>query len=479
MTLRLLLAFLVTTTLAAQNADFAVHIEAGPFDDQQRATATVVLDTIQPMSDREELVLDVNTIGGIYVASWTATDTLSCVQRHESSLRCTATGDADARLLLRINTTSGSRTGFLTARLLWRERGFREEVRTFRKDLYRFTDEFVVTHGGDSGPGTLRQAILDANASCNHHENPCLIRFETDLVRPAAPLPVITAQYVTIDGNARATLDGADLQQPASGLVFAPVVNAQAAVHGLTIRNFPAHGIDIYNQAVRINSCVITGNGSRGIVVQRGSGAEITSNDVVANGRSGIFSDEGLLRVYRNRIEDNGASGIFIGRGHDAQIVGNAIAGNAEFGIASIRENSGADIGSNRITNNPFGAIDIGLDGSSFFLPDARGILPQPNGPVLLSATYDPVANETVVTGRMEFAELHSLFTYDLQFYATSGQTEADRYLGAIHITQPEFRVAFPGDLRGSFLTANTIRILNDEVTERRASELAHPIEVR
>ena len=61
-------------------------------------------------------------------------------------------------------------------------------------------DTYTVTSNADSGPGTLRQAILDANA----HPGADTIEFDiagsgVHTISPASALPAIT-DAVTIDG---------------------------------------------------------------------------------------------------------------------------------------------------------------------------------------------------------------------------------------------------------------------------------------
>src|SRR5262249_12369972 len=70
---------------------------------------------------------------------------------------------------------------------------------------------FVVSNTGDSGPGSLRQAILDANASAGAST----IAFDIgdgggQTIVPASPLPLIT-QSVTIDGTTQPGFAGAPL----------------------------------------------------------------------------------------------------------------------------------------------------------------------------------------------------------------------------------------------------------------------------
>lgn len=141
---------------------------------------------------------------------------------------------------------------------------------------------FIVTTTADSGPDSLRQAILDANATTDADT----ISFNIPVsdpnrnattgvctITPATPLPVISAP-LTIDGytqpgasaNSLAVGDNAVLliqlkgsSAAASGLVLAGT-NGGSTVRGLVINQFT--GSDFYDAAIFINSGnnVVEGN---------------------------------------------------------------------------------------------------------------------------------------------------------------------------------------------------------------------------
>src|ERR1700682_1852559 len=80
-----------------------------------------------------------------------------------------------------------------------------------------FSRWFQVTNTSDSGPGSLRQAIDDVNASCSTTTNPCGIELVIDTppppsgwftLQPLSPLPTIAAFDVRIDGEEQARLNG-------------------------------------------------------------------------------------------------------------------------------------------------------------------------------------------------------------------------------------------------------------------------------
>ena len=342
--------------------------------------------------------------------------------------------------------------------------------RAWRKDLYRYVKEFVVTNGDDEGPGSLRQAILDANGFCYYVNSPCLVRFEVGEVFPRTPLPMITTGEFVLEGPA--TIDGSRMESPANGITIG---NTSVVLRNLAVRAFPENGIELIGAYLRMESSAITANGSRGVVLLTGY-ANITDSILSNNGRSGVFINGGRTVVQRSRIENNGATGVFAARGGGFTILrDNVIADNAHFGVAFHRNYWDVDVSRNRITGNELGPIDIGLDGPSHFDEPAYPV----NGPTLQSATYDAATNTTAVRGRLE-APFYFRLSYELHFYTSAGANEPDQYLGGINIVQPEFTFTVRGDYRGAFITANTIRWLQDDLISRGTSELSStPVEVR
>lgn len=491
---RILLALSFASVVSAQPPDLVVRITTSPYDAENRLNAIVEIETRVALRDAELITLDIR--GSFLPESWTTSAGVACASDGINRLQCTLAAmpaGSKASLSFRGVPRSTSGTRFLVAELQWRDRGFRTETRTWQKDVFQFAHEYVVTHAGDSGPGSLRAAIEDATPNCKSYDEPCLIRFDLGdaaVIRPLTPLPEIRGVQVTIDGQSKVTLDGSLLTVPANGL---HVVDALTGViiRGLSIQRFPENGIELADgQSARVVSCVITNNGSRGVALAGEGHLDIEESVISGNGRSGLFLARGSARVVRNLIGvaadgvtpmPNGASGIFAA-GYGVTIEDNVIANNAHFGVALSADSMSIDVGRNRIVGNGGRPIDIGLDGPSRFGSVAPG---QPgylliNGPTLLSATYDPASNKTIVTGRQENVPFEPFLTYELHFYATTAANEAHESLGGIHITKPEFTVSFPGDLRGRFITANTIRWVHDpEFGYRGTSEMGEAIEVR
>jgi hypothetical protein len=74
---------------------------------------------------------------------------------------------------------------------------------------------YIVTHTGDSGPGSLRDAIVQANSGVC--ASPCAIVFNIAgapspggviVIQPLSPLPLITAANVTLDGGTQTAFAG-------------------------------------------------------------------------------------------------------------------------------------------------------------------------------------------------------------------------------------------------------------------------------
>jgi hypothetical protein len=171
-----------------------------------------------------------------------------------------------------------------------------------------------VTNTLDSGAGSLRQAILDANA----HFGPDTITFNIPgagghTLRPLTPLPTL-GDGVLIDGYSqpgavpataqfRATLevglDGSLAGPSADGLA---IDGSNCTVQGLVIMNFTGNGIDF-----------LTGEGN----VARGNfiGTDITGISPRGNG-CGVFVNQSIATIggptpdARNVISGNGGSGV-------------------------------------------------------------------------------------------------------------------------------------------------------------------------
>ncbi|HET9529659.1 MAG TPA: right-handed parallel beta-helix repeat-containing protein, partial [Blastocatellia bacterium] len=185
------------------------------------------------------------------------------------------------------------------------------------------TITFTVINTNDSGPGTLRQAILDANDNLGAD----IIAFGIPgpgphTIAPTTALPEVT-DPLTIDGTTQPGYSGKPVIE-LSG------VNAGIGVDGLCVI-FPGTVI----RALAINR--FGGNGIKlvegddTLIVGNFIGTDVTGTIGLGNGGSGIFSTNDGLKVggwtpaARNVISGNGRYGIETSGGGPTIVEGNLI----------------------------------------------------------------------------------------------------------------------------------------------------------
>lgn len=226
----------------------------------------------------------------------------------------------------------------------------------------------TVTSTADSGAGTLRQALLDAQPGD-------MITFDPTIFPPAAPvtitlttpLPALTQGNLTLDASsAGMVLDGSQLSgEDTHGLDISSDGNV---VRGLEILNFPGAAVGlregVSDTVVRDN--LLSGNGSFGVGIW---GTETVSNTIQSN-RIGINRDGHTAGgLTRDGIHVNGAG--------QNTLTGNLIAGVGQSGVYICCGGAG-----NTVSDNTIG---LASDGST----------PLPNGQA--GVTIDQGAHDTAV----------------------------------------------------------------------------------
>jgi len=246
---------------------------------------------------------------------------------------------------------------------------------------------FVVTSTADSGPGTLRQALRDAQPGDT-------ITFDASIFPPAAPvtitlttsLPTLIRGNLTLNAsNAGVVLDGSQLSGgDTHGLDISSDGNV---VRGLEILNFSGAAVGLREGASGniVEDNLLSGDGSFGVGIW---GTETTGNTIrnnlIGTDRSGQAAG-GLTRdaihIYQagqntitgNRIAGAGQSGVYICCGGAGNTVSNNTIGLAiddstplPNGQAGVTIDQGAHdtvIGpENVIAHNPIGVAVTGAD---------------------------------------------------------------------------------------------------------------------
>ena len=378
-----------------------------------------------------------------------------------------------------------------------------------------FPRPFAVTSTADSGPGSLRQVIRDVNAQCTSFQVliPCRIEFNLPrpvpaqgwyTIEPLSPLPALTADDVSIDGETQTAATGDT--NPLGPEVFLLGDRAGAAdglrtetglldVRGLAIGGFAQNGIaailvgTIERNYIGIDPTGVHAvpNGLHGISAGKFTKGTITitGNVISGNGGSGISIDSSYnsftisnnrigLAAQSDRAVPNGSSGIIVTNTspfYGAQIDGNVIEFNGGFGIAIDRDSGQVRILENIVAHNHDQAIDFGLDG-----PSSKPV----RAPAIESATFDEPSGQTVITGTGEITGLVS--TYDnevtLYFYANSAPvSEGQRSVGLVKTDSiGRFSLRVNGDLRGLWITGTTDQVIDfHDFVARNASEFSAP----
>jgi hypothetical protein len=248
----------------------------------------------------------------------------------------------------------------------------------------------TVTTTDDSGPGSLRQAILDANGDMNDSAITFAIPGDSPhVIQPLTPLPIIT-ESLGIDASGTAPsdaptvrLDGSVAGPDAIGVL---ITVANCTVRGLEIvdwgalgveilgpgsctvagchihadggapHNFPPSGIYIYNSADNLiggtgpgDGNVIFGNSGRGIIIA-GSGAvgnTIQGNRIGTDPSGAAAAPNGIGILINGDASHNVIGGSALG-------AGNLISGNTDDGIL-------LDSGDNTVAGNTIGLAADGL----------------------------------------------------------------------------------------------------------------------
>lgn len=349
---------------------------------------------------------------------------------------------------------------------------------TFRTIIY-FPRAMYVTSTNDSGDGTLRAALEEANTVCNGGIR-CWIGFDVATparIEPLTPLPEVLARFLTIDGRG-VELRGTRVSS-GDGL---RTRTTHVRVRGLAITHFPGNGIWITprrDDFAQISGCRIERNGLRGIAISSQRATVVIDTSLINhNAHSGIYAFAMTqATVSRTDIGGNGASGIFIGSGA-IDLTDTTITHNRHWGVAVVPPAFVSVSSGTTIHANAGQPIDYKLDGPT--PPDELEVDAVPNRPEIRDALYAPASNQTVVhvvlrgTSRIPLVRL--------RLYAGELERELGGHVGAPVASggnETHWLVTIPGDLRGQRLTAIASQPRGGSPVIWASSEASEPVGVR
>lgn len=221
----------------------------------------------------------------------------------------------------------------------------------------RVGNVYTVTTTANAGAGSLRQAILNANA----HAGPDTITFAIPgagrAITLSSALPAISGE-VAIDGFSQAgvSLVGSRVSAAITGLNFAAAATS-SYLGGLTVSGFKGIGIAATNAKVTVQGNTLTGNktgislvGSPASLV---GGADAALGNMLTGNTVGIaLSGACTGTVVDRNVMKNNAVGVSLTNATGARIgvVGNTIAASTSHGVRASGNLTGTIVQANAIS---------------------------------------------------------------------------------------------------------------------------------
>ncbi|NBC17997.1 MAG: T9SS type A sorting domain-containing protein [Bacteroidetes bacterium] len=248
---------------------------------------------------------------------------------------------------------------------------------------------FTVTTTDDSGAGSLRQAILDANANAGAD----VISFDIPgagphTIRPLSEMPEVTSP-VMIDGLTQpgaacaawppsllVELDGSRAGAGADGL---RITAGNSTVRGLVVNRFGSDGIDLQDNGGNTIACNFLGTDPSGTLDRgngNGDGVDVKSSNNLIGSADGVMgnlasgSNNQGIRIAGEDVTGNVVRGNRVGTDVSGTVaLGNTFAGIIIDGASDTTVGGTAAGDGNLISGNRLNGIEIEETG---FLADNR-----------------------------------------------------------------------------------------------------------
>lgn len=254
---------------------------------------------------------------------------------------------------------------------------------------------FTVTNTNDSGAGSLRQAILDANANAGAD----VITFNiapggAQTIALLSAFPTITGPII-IDGTSQPGYSGGPIIElngasAGGGVDGLRVTAGSSTIRGLIINRFGGDGIELNGSSGNvIESCYLgtdaggtldQGNAQYGVNVvastnNRIGGATVAARNVISgNNWGGVLIDFGVNTVQGNYIGTDkdgeaalGNSGVGVqinsGMGATTTVLSNVISANGSHGVQALNGTTATIVRGNLIGTDKDGDVDLGNTG--------------------------------------------------------------------------------------------------------------------
>jgi len=227
---------------------------------------------------------------------------------------------------------------------------------------------YTVTNLNNSGSGSLRQAILDANANTVSDD----IAFSVSgTVGLTSPLPPLTDDGTVIDASSQwsgswpggapgITLDGSSILQYGPGIEIDGASNCE--VYGLYITDFNTHGVYIHNGGANntIGGAgmgqrnVLSGNANSGVYIGESTTDNLIQCNYIGVDVTGSSSQGNYYGVYLYFAADNTIGGA-------TSSAGNVISANSFRGIYVYGNSATGNLIRNNIIGlDAGGTVDLG-----------------------------------------------------------------------------------------------------------------------